>query len=515
MRRTTIILLVLLVGCRGETREEAPVAASPEVEATETTEEGDRAIDRWQPPETAEIPTAPATSDTGVFADMQSKVVLHSPEWVDGTRTIVKSGEDALLFVDGVSVGLAPPNTPAVEAAFGDLDADGLPDQLDILIGAKKAAANNAPYQGGYQKLDFPGGDVPRTEGVCTDVIVRAIRNAGLDLQKELHDEIGRAPRAFPMVKRRDTNIDHRRVKTLLPYFQRRWESRPSSPDQVGDWLPGDIVFMQTMGDSRPDHVGVVSDRLGESGAPLIINNWTTGYATSEMDIARLVPITHRFRLKSTFQVDSVAQGPKALLDRHGVSASDTRQLLVVSAPNWNADTAMLTRWSRSTEWKQVGEPIEVTLGSAGLGLGFGEHERFDAPHHKVEGDRRAPAGVFRLGTAFGREAPGGNWPFRPVKSSDAWVDDPNLSTYNTWVDEPPTGSHEKLSMYDLAIVVEHNTTDVRHGAGSAIFLHTWQGAPAPTLGCTAMKRADLIELIRWLDPEAQPLLVQAVDQVH
>jgi uncharacterized protein YijF (DUF1287 family) len=185
-------------------------------------------------------------------------------------------------------------------AVLGDRDDDGIPDPLDVLIGAKKTVLNADAYAGGYVRMSYPLGDVPRDIGVCTDVIVRAVRNAGVDLQRELHEDIARSRRSYPMVTGRgDPNIDHRRVKTLLPYFLRKWPRHSAAFDDPQDPLrPGDIVLMDTF-PSRPgpDHIGIVSDRRGPSGLPLIINNWTDGTVTAEMDLLTFVPVTHRFRL--------------------------------------------------------------------------------------------------------------------------------------------------------------------------------------------------------------------------
>jgi len=180
-----------------------------------------------------------------------------------------------------------------------DRDQDGIPDPLDVLIGARKTVINGAAYTEGYVRIDYPMGDVPATMGVCTDVVIRAVRNAGLDLQKAVHDDIRRSPRAYPMVKGRgNPNIDHRRVATLLPYFKRHWDRRSARIDDPDDPLrPGDVIFMDTLARSGPDHIGIVSDRLGESGLPLVINNWTTGTVTAEMDLLRFVPVLYRFRL--------------------------------------------------------------------------------------------------------------------------------------------------------------------------------------------------------------------------
>jgi uncharacterized protein YijF (DUF1287 family) len=135
---------------------------------------------------------------------------------------------------------------------------------------------------------------------VCTDVIVRALRNAGIDLQREVHEDIARAPRSYPMVKRADSNIDHRRVKTILPWFRRHFTAHATDPRATTDpYRPGDIVFFDTFpSKSGPDHVGIVSDRRGESGLWLVINNWTDGTVESEMDLLPFVPVTDRFRVR-------------------------------------------------------------------------------------------------------------------------------------------------------------------------------------------------------------------------
>jgi hypothetical protein len=190
---------------------------------------------------------------------------------------------------------------PGEVAPPGDADRDGIPDPLDLLIGGYKTVADAAPYGGNYITIDYPAGDVPRGMGVCTDVIVRAARNAGLDLQAEIQRDIRRAPRAYPMARRPNTNIDHRRVKTLLPYFLRNWDQRRAELTDAGDPLrAGDVVLFDTFASKPgPDHIGIVSDQVGPSGLPLVINSWTVGYRTAEMDLLSFVPVTHRFRFPS------------------------------------------------------------------------------------------------------------------------------------------------------------------------------------------------------------------------
>ena len=270
--------------------------------------------------------------DKGIFSDLDDKVQLKLPAGLTADRAWARIDPDAKLLVLAIDghPRKAYPLTGAAKLVVGthelalrpgdrgelanllvagnvtvakarrDRDGDGLPDPLDILIGAKKTALNADAYTEGYVTIKFPMGDVPREMGVCTDVVIRAVRNAGLDLQQALHDDIKRAKRAYPMVKGRpNPHIDQRRVKTILPYFVRHWEDHTIALADPRDPLrPGDIVFMDTFpSKSGPDHIGIVSDTLGESGHPLIINNWTVGTVTAEMDLLGFVPLTHRFRL--------------------------------------------------------------------------------------------------------------------------------------------------------------------------------------------------------------------------
>jgi len=195
--------------------------------------------------------------------------------------------------------GVAPLGTPirfvteTDERGVRDADDDGIPDAVAVLLGAKKVVADAAPYVEQYLSLPFPGGDVPRTEGVCSDVVVRALRNAGIDLQREIHEDAARFPSAYPRVRKLDANIDHRRVANLAPWFARHW----TAIDAGRQLMPGDVIFLDTIA-ARPgaDHVGIVSDTLGPSGHPLVINSWTTGYVTSEMDLLAFVPLVAAYR---------------------------------------------------------------------------------------------------------------------------------------------------------------------------------------------------------------------------
>lgn len=290
-------------------------------------------------PTAVEQPAVPAVEaslgvpDTGIWSDLDDRIQIALPAGLASSRVTAQVDAQRsllILSVDGIATKPYPLGGPATLAvgdrtlavragdraelaalitaanladgtAAADTDRDGLPDALDIFIGAKKTIANADAYGAGYISIPYPNGDVPREVGVCTDVIIRAMRNAGIDLQVEVHKDIKRARRAYPMVKGGgDTNIDHRRVRTILPWFTRHWAAHSTDPsDRADAWQPGDVIFMDTFpSKSGPDHIGIVSDRIGDSGYPLIVNNWTDGYVTQELDLLGFVPVTHRFRVK-------------------------------------------------------------------------------------------------------------------------------------------------------------------------------------------------------------------------
>lgn len=227
-----------------------------------------------------------------VAAPVQAASVQAVPRTVPEVLALVRAEDRAAL------AGLVPMDAAVrvgAPLAAEDHDGDGIVNSLDILVGAKRLCLNKAAYSEHYRGMKYPGGDVPRNEGVCTDTLVRAMRNAGWDLQREVHEEAQRYPGTYPLErgKRLDANIDHRRVRMLVPWFRRHFQLvAPEAPMR-----PGDIVFLDTFpSKAGPDHLGIVSDRLGASGKPLIVNNWTDGYVEKEMDLLPFVPVVYRYR---------------------------------------------------------------------------------------------------------------------------------------------------------------------------------------------------------------------------
>lgn len=196
-------------------------------------------------------------------------------------------------------------------------------------------------------------------------------------------------------------------------------------------------------------------------------------------------------------------------------------QLVSVVTAAWDSPSGRMWRLERKGDaWRAVGGPVAVTVGQRGLGIGLGLHPDGLVGPLKVEGDKRAPAGVFAIESAFGTKARSGpRFPYRETTAADRWVDDPGSSHYNQWVREDDPGirkdweSAEILrrpdGIYDLALVIGHNRGPAVRGRGSAIFMHRWSAVGRSTIGCTAMAQRHLEALFGWIEAEKRPLLVQ------
>lgn len=118
-------------------------------------------------------------------------------------------------------------------------------------------------YDSSYVRISYPGGDVPAGTGVCTDEVIRAYRSVGIDLQKEVHEDMVANFSAYPSKWRwrrqsPDSNIDHRRVPNLMVFFSRKGEVLPIT-DRAGDYSPGDLITWELGGGAT--HIGMVVDR--------------------------------------------------------------------------------------------------------------------------------------------------------------------------------------------------------------------------------------------------------------
>lgn len=166
---------------------------------------------------------------------------------------------------------------------------------LELVALARAQIGRTLIYDSRYQAIAYPMGDIPIERGVCADVVIRAFRGLGIDLQQLVHEDMRRHFAAYPQnwgLKGPDANIDHRRVPNLAAFFKRQGKSLPVSDDPA-DYRPGDIVAWRLAG-GQP-HIGIVSDRrhwLGDR--PLVIHN--IGLGAQEEDRLFDFVITGHYR---------------------------------------------------------------------------------------------------------------------------------------------------------------------------------------------------------------------------
>lgn len=177
------------------------------------------------------------------------------------------------------STSTAPTSAPSPSA----LPAPHVPSP-PLVAAARSQIGVTRRYDPAYMQLSYPGGDVPRDRGVCTDVVIRAFRQRGLDLQQAVHEDMRAHFSLYPNAwgaRGPDRNIDHRRVPNLMRWFERQQWSQPPSA-KADDFAAGDVVAWRLAG-SGLLHIGLVSDARGYNRVPLIIHN--IGAGTQEEDL--------------------------------------------------------------------------------------------------------------------------------------------------------------------------------------------------------------------------------------
>lgn len=172
-----------------------------------------------------------------------------------------------------------------------DYDNDGIDDYTDILQGAKIETENKPTYKSAY----YSGGYPPDNEGVCTDVIWRALKNAGYLLKDMVDEDIKNNVDKYPRVDGKpDSNIDFRRVPNLKVYFERNQINLTTDLSKIEEWQPGDIVVFGS------SHIGIISDKRNKKGIPYLLHNG--GQPLREEDILEVYnkykPITGHYRMK-------------------------------------------------------------------------------------------------------------------------------------------------------------------------------------------------------------------------
>jgi uncharacterized protein len=168
-------------------------------------------------------------------------------------------------------------------------------DSLKLVGAARQQTGSAVTYDGSYARIGYPMGDVPLNKGVCTDLVIRAYRGIGIDLQVLVHEDMRKHFDLYPHLwglAQPDTNIDHRRVPNLQKFFERAG-AQIRTPGTA--YLPGDLVTWMLPGNLP--HIGIVSDRRAPgSGNPLIIHNIGAGPAEEDMLFA--YPITGHYRYR-------------------------------------------------------------------------------------------------------------------------------------------------------------------------------------------------------------------------
>ena len=144
----------------------------------------------------------------------------------------------------------------------------------DLSTSALELTEQQVTYDPSYFSIDYPNGDVPSDKGVCTDVVIRAYRKIGIDLQKEVHEDMRANFNAYPKIwglASTDKNIDHRRVPNLMTFFERQGAQKPIS-QKATDYKPGDVVCWNLGGATT--HIGIVVNKKSRDGKRhLVVHN--------------------------------------------------------------------------------------------------------------------------------------------------------------------------------------------------------------------------------------------------
>ena len=156
-----------------------------------------------------------------------------------------------------------------------------------LSVAALELTKDRVTYDPSYFSIDYPNGDVPADKGVCTDVVIRAYRKLGIDLQKEVHEDMAAHFALYPKIwglSRTDKNIDHRRVPNLMTFFKRHGTVKPIT-DNPADYVPGDIVCWNL--GAAITHIGIVVDQRSEDGQRwMVVHNEGAGQVLEDIVFA-------------------------------------------------------------------------------------------------------------------------------------------------------------------------------------------------------------------------------------
>lgn len=175
-----------------------------------------------------------------------------------------------------------------------DYDNDKVDDYSDFVLGARNYVSKRPKYVSKYYDNSYP----PDTEGVCTDVVWQAFKNAGYSLRDMVDNDIQNNSDDYPDVTTRDINIDFRRVRNLKVFFNKYAISFTLDPHEVEDWQPGDIVIF------NDEHIGIISDRRNKNGINYVIHNY--GQPKLEEDFLTKSKITGHYRFDASKIEDDI-----------------------------------------------------------------------------------------------------------------------------------------------------------------------------------------------------------------
>ncbi|GFP27162.1 uncharacterized protein HKBW3S43_00144 [Candidatus Hakubella thermalkaliphila] len=210
-----------------------------------------------------------------------AKRLLQKRSGVEVIETDVsraETSEEAKQLLEEPLTEEVTPEEPKSPEGFTIREVEIAEPQQKILADAKKQITEHIINKAGY----YEGGYPPPGEGLATDVIARALRSAGYDLRELMYQDMKAYPQDYPWklyeIKTVDKNIDFRRTPHQEAFFKKYGldltnELKPGDPENLAQWLPGDIVFFSTKGDDWSDHVAIVSDTLSPEGVPLVIHS--------------------------------------------------------------------------------------------------------------------------------------------------------------------------------------------------------------------------------------------------
>jgi len=200
------------------------------------------------------------------------------------------------------------------------------------------------------------------------------------------------------------------------------------------------------------------------------------------------------------------------LLNTHDLLSEDNRQIILVSNSTPEALSVIIRTFEKDGGMWRTKFPDMI---------GSGAKNGFAPYGQKQEGDSRAPTGVFKLSETFGYHRSAETlMPYTQATERDFWIDDITSGSYNTWMrmtdDRQPDVSHERMKrddhLYEYGIIVDYNIDPIVKGKGSAIFIHVERARGAPTVGCIATSRVNLLTLLKWLDPDKAPVIIMGTE---